>query len=145
MRGCLGLGLDALQSVEVSMKSTSKHLQQGKEKQCDSYVVLQSARQPLKSPPTWQRGHGRLWRLTCEGGTCASRHKSACWKMPPGESIHIDHVLRSDLFNLTRTRCRMPPHSSLAGGGRNVMNGAPRFRPFTPVKIPTRFGCEWVF
>lgn len=54
--GWFGLGLDALQSVEVSMKSISKHLQQGKEKQCDSYVALQSARQPLKSPPhvaTW--------------------------------------------------------------------------------------------
>lgn len=32
VRGYLGLGLDALQSVEVSMKSISKHLQQEKEK-----------------------------------------------------------------------------------------------------------------
>lgn len=61
VRGWLGLGLDALQSVEVSMKSISKHLQQDKEKQCDSYVALQSARRPLKSPPppphvaTWTR------------------------------------------------------------------------------------------
>lgn len=61
VRGWLGLGLDALQSVEVSMKRISKHLQQDKEKQCDSYVALQSARRPLKSPPppphlaTWTR------------------------------------------------------------------------------------------
>lgn len=139
VRTGLGIHSRALKWAWRAFQSTSSRERR------NNAIVMWPCRVPAslwRAPPTWRRGHGRLWSLTYEGGTCPSRQKSACWKMPQGENIHIDHVLRSDLFNLTRTRCRTPPHDSLAGGGRNVMNGAPSFRPFTRVKIPTRFGSK---